>query len=532
MVLFLTVSVLRKHDARKRSMMSGNDKNDVKQKKVLSFKGGKKQQESKAKAKPRVTVGWILGMAVLLIIGASFIIGPTLGAVLGKRNQGNLVFGTYGKEDISYAYNNYFFDQVQHYADQYKGSQNDPTQTLYQIWKSAYDSTVVYTAVGQLAKQAGIQVNTDVLNRAIIDSGAYHKDGTFDVDTYQKATTERKSAIESSIRRNLPYRMVMTDVSTVLASEAEREYVGNMASKVRDFSYLLFDSSLYPDSEAIAYALEHKQLFENIELSIISLGSLEDAEEVASSLQSGLYTFEEAAREHSLDMYAQADGYIGTIPFFAIKPNFRYEDEAAALLGAASGSIVGPFETGGGWAIYRVSTAAEEADVADENTRNLVKAYIGSNEEELMDSYLSNLVTEVSEYAKKTGLVEAALEYDLDLVEVMPTGYNVGKSSFLNNFSYTDPTGMLASYATAEVQTELFTSAEHTLLEPMKTGGAYLLIEVGEDSTDEGMGSYTMMFYDYLAGSQSQENLAQTLYASDLHKDNFLTTFLRVVLGQ
>jgi hypothetical protein len=41
-----------------------------------------------------------------------------------------------------------------------------------------------------------------------------------------------------------------------------------------------------------------------------------------------------------------------------------------------------------------------------------------------------------------------------------------------------------------------------------------------------------MMFYDYLAGSQSQENLAQTLYASDLHKDNFLTTFLRVVLGQ
>ena len=71
MILFLTVSVLRRRDVRKRSMMSGNDKNDVKQKKVLSFKGGKKQKESKAKAKPRVTIGWILGMAVLLIIGAS-----------------------------------------------------------------------------------------------------------------------------------------------------------------------------------------------------------------------------------------------------------------------------------------------------------------------------------------------------------------------------------------------------------------------------------------------------------------------------
>ena len=103
---------------------------------------------------------------------------------------------------------------------------------------------------------------------------------------------------------------------------------------------------------------------------------------------------------------------------------------------------------------------------------------------------------------------------------------------FLNNFSYTDPTGMLASYAKSEVQAELFSASEHTLLEPMQADGVYLLVEVGEDSLDEGMGSYTTMFYDYLAGSQNQENLAQTLYASDLHKDNFLTTFLRVVLGQ
>lgn len=512
--------------------MSDNDKNNVTQKKALSFEQGKKQKERKAKAKPRVTIGWILGMAILLLIGASFVLGPTIGAVLGKRNQSNLVFGTYGKEDISYAYNNYFYDQVQHYADQYKGLQSDPTQALYQIWKSAYDSTVVYTAVGQLAKQAGIQVNSDVLNRAIIDSGVYHKDGKFDVDTYQKATAERKSAIESSIRRNLPYQMVMTDISSVIASEAEREYVGSMAATVRDFSYLLFDSSLYPNEEAIAYALGNKQLFESVELSIISLGSAEDAEEVASSLRSGLYSFEEAARERSLDMYASGDGYIGTIPFFAITPNFRYEDEASALLSASTGSIVGPFETNGGWAVYRVMAEAKEADLADENSLRLVKAYIASNEEELMDSYLSNLVSEVSQYAKEFGLEEAAFTYDLDLVNVQPTSYNVSNSSFLNNFSYTDPTGMLASYAKSEVQAELFSASEHTLLEPMQADGVYLLVEVGEDSLDEGMGSYTTMFYDYLAGSQNQENLAQTLYASDLHKDNFLTTFLRVVLGQ
>src|SRR5690554_7733731 len=175
---------------------------------------------------------------------------------------------------------------------------------------------------------------------------------------------------------------------------------------------------------------------------------------------------------------------------------------------------------------------AKEADLADETALRLVKAYIASNEDELMDSYLSNLVSEVSHYAKEFGLEEAAFTYDLDLVNVQPTSYNVSNSSFLNNFSYTDPTGMLASYAKSEVQAELFSASEHTLLEPMQADGVYLLVEVGEDSLDEGMGSYTTMFYDYLAGSQNQENLAQTLYASDLHKDNFLPTFLRVVLGQ
>jgi hypothetical protein len=40
------------------------------------------------------------------------------------------------------------------------------------------------------------------------------------------------------------------------------------------------------------------------------------------------------------------------------------------------------------------------------------------------------------------------------------------------------------------------------------------------------------MFYDYYSGAQNQQDFSQALYSSDVFEDNFLTTFLNVVLGQ
>ena len=510
--------------------MSDKDKS----KKSLSFTEGKKQKEQKKPgAKPRVTLGWILGMAVLLLIAASFVLGPTIGALVGKRTQNSVVFGTYGKEKIRYELNNYFYDRVQEaYANPPRELQGNPELMHYWMWRSAYDATVVDTAINQLAKQAKIEINNDVLNRAIINSGVYHKDGKFDEATYNKATTERKRAVESSIRHSLLHETVMGDISSVLAAEGETEYVGAMASSVRDFSYLYLSPALYPNSAAVAYALEHKSLFETIDISIISLASLEDAEELYTSLKSGLYSFEEAAREQSLDSYASGQGYIGEVPYFAITPNFRYEEEGSALLSGESGSILGPFETNGGWAIYQINAAAEEADLASDATLNLVKNYIASYESELMSSYLSNLVEEVNAYAQAHGLVAAAQEFDLEVATVLPTSYNVSNAtSLLYSFSYTDPMGVLASTLTTDVTNQLFTADEHTLLDPIYLDGAYLLVEVGEDSTDDVIGNLATMMYSNNSANQIHQDSEQLFYSSDLHASTFDETYGRVFRG-
>ncbi|MDD4574754.1 MAG: peptidylprolyl isomerase, partial [Sphaerochaeta sp.] len=147
--------------------MSSNDKTDEKkgekEAKALDFKKSKKsgtaEKEQKVlavKPKQKITVGWIFGMIVLLLIAVSFVMAPAIQAFVGPKNADGIVFGKYGKEDIKYAYGNYFYDQVQNFGSQYKNTGDNATQTLYQIWKSAYDSTVLYTAINQLATKAGI----------------------------------------------------------------------------------------------------------------------------------------------------------------------------------------------------------------------------------------------------------------------------------------------------------------------------------------------------------------------------------------
>lgn len=534
---------MRKMHGRKRFIMSANDNTNGKkpedEAKELTIGKAKKdavavegKKEAALKPKRKITIGWVLGMIILILIAVSFVLAPAIEAFVGKSTSNGIVFGKYGKQEIKYVYGNYFYDQVQNYADQYKSSGTDQTQALYQIWKSAYDSTVIFTAINELATKAGIIAADEVVNRAIINSGAYNKDGKFDVETYQKASAESKANVEKSIRRSVPYQIVVDDVGTVLSSSAEAEYIATMASKGRTFRYLSVDQNQYPNELASQYALQNKQLFYTMDLSIISVETAEQAKTVYESITSGQTTFEAAAVANSLDSYAAQEGKVGQLYYYGIVSNFKNADEALSLLTAKDGDVIGPFEANGSFSLYKVNSAAVESDYANETTLASVKAYLAVNDSALIDSYLSDLAKSWAETAKAEGLDEVALKNNLEVVEVGATPYNAGKSSYMSDFSYTDTVGMLSSAATGDVAKQMYTAQANTLLDPIKVGAAYLLLEVGEDTLDEGMSSYLSMFYDYYSGSQNQQDFSQALYTSDAFEDNFLTTFLTVVLGQ
>ncbi|HKL59019.1 MAG TPA: SurA N-terminal domain-containing protein [Sphaerochaeta sp.] len=523
--------------------MSSDDKTDEKkgegESKGLDFKKGKKssttEKEQKVVAvhsKRKITPGWIFGMIVLLLIAVSFVLAPAIQAFVGPKNADGIVFGKYGKEDIKYAYGNYFYDQVQNFGGQYKNTGDNATQTLYQVWKSAYDSTVLFTAVNQLASKAGLIAADEVVNRAIINSGAYNKDGKFDVELYQQATAENKASVEKSIRRSLPYQIVIDDIGSALSSSAEADYVAKLASEGRTFNYVDINASLYPDEKASVYALQNKQLFYSMDLSIISVETEDEAKTLSSAIANGEKSFEEAALSSSKDNYAVNEGKVGTVYYFGLTSNFKNPEDAAKLLTAKSGDIVGPVEGPGAWSIYRLDSTPLEADYASPALLSTVKAYLASSEDPVVDDYLLGLANDFVLDAKDD-FSSAAEKANLDLVNVAGTPYNIAQSTYMNNFSNTDPQGKLARVVTTkELGKKLYTAELGSILEPIKSNASYLVVQADEEVSDDGMGSYLQMFYSYLSGSQNQQDFSQALYTSDKFEDNFLGTFFSTILGQ
>jgi parvulin-like peptidyl-prolyl isomerase len=526
----------------KRFMMSSNDDTTekktegiAKEPKSATIKkngnGAKDQKALAIKPKRKVTIGWVFGMIILILIAVSFVMAPAIEALVGGGRSNEIVFGQYGKDNVKYTSNNYFYDQVQNYASQYKTTDGNSTQTLYQIWKSAYDSTVVFTAVNQMAKKLNIIAADDVVNRAIINSGSYNKDGKFNVETFNNASAETKASIDRSIRRAIPYQIVVSDIGSVLSSEAESDYVSAMAGDNRTFKYVALDASLYPDQKASEYALMNKQLFYSMDLSVISVETEEEAKALASSITSGEKTFETAAKESSKDTYAAAEGKVGNVFYYGLVSNFKDAEQATELLTAKSGDVIGPMESNSGWAIYRLDSDPVEADYTDEATLSGVKAYLAYNDDAIITDYLSNLADQFATDAAN-GFEEAAEKASLEVTEVGATPLNVSSSQFLNSFANTDSKGLLASVSSDEATEKLlFTEPVGSVINPIKNGSSYLVVKVESETQDEGMSSYIKMFYTYYMGSQSTQDLAEAIFASDNFKDNFLTTFLNVIIG-
>jgi len=524
-------------------MMSSDDKTgekkDGEESKALDFKKDKKsgttnkdQKVVAVKQKSKITPGWVFGMIVLLLIAVSFVLAPAIEALVGPKNSDGIVFGKYGKEDIKYAYGNYFYDQVQTYGSQYKNTGDNATQTLYQIWKSAYDSTVLFTAVNQLASKAGIIAADEVVNRSIINSGAYNKDDKFNVELYQKATAENKASVEKSIRRSVPYQIVIDDIGSALSSSSEADYVAKMASAGRSFNYVDINASLYPDEKASAYALQNKQLFYSMDLSIISTETEDEAKALSSAIANGEKTFEEAALSSSKDNYASKEGKVGTVYYFGLVTNFKNTEDATKLLTAKSGDVVGPLEGPSAWSIYRLDSTPLEADYASPALLSTVKAYLASSDDPVVNDYL---LAKANEFAldAKDDFAAAAEKAELDLVNVPATPYNIAQSTYMNNFSNTDTNGILASAVTTkEIGQKLYTAELGTVLEPIKSNASYLVVQADKEVADEGMGSYIQMFYNYLSGSQNQQDFSQGIYTSDQFQDNFLGTFFSTILGK
>ncbi|MFA5569950.1 MAG: peptidylprolyl isomerase [Sphaerochaetaceae bacterium] len=488
--------------------------------------------EPKKKEKgPKKGISWamIFTYAILVTIAVVMIFGvfPSFGG----SSESSWVFGSYDKEKIEFAQGNYFARQYQSLSQQVRGSGQN---AAYQVWRGAFENTVFFTAMQNIAKKSGIRVVDSSVNKLILESGIYDTDGKFDAEKYNAATVESRNRVKQQYSELLPVQTIMTDNSTALIAPQEMDYIIDIGNHSRSFSYVLFDSSLFPDETAIEYAQKHPSLFTLLDISVITSASKEQAESVKSLIEQQQLSFEDAARQHSLDQFAQEGGKAGTWYLHELQHNFDIPEEVNVLFSTAEGSLSPIFIGGGGYTFYRVNKGPFEPDFNESDVIADIKTYLSLHDESALSSYLEEQAIAFAQDAVQAkNLASDAQRANLTTVSVESTPINIGLSQLLSGFMYTDQGGSLAelSQDTTAI-TALYTQPVGSIVGPFKTSDGYIVVGIdSQEPMESDLQAQFTMFYPFLAQQRTQQDTVNAIFSSDKLEDNFLPVFIDKIIG-
>lgn len=484
-------------------------------------------KERKKDRKHGKSIGWIIGVVVLILISVTFILPTTIFSV---GNTQKIVFGSYNGEDIALelSYDNYFYNQL------YALSQTSPmnAQNMMQFYYQAFYQTVYYTALSQMAKEAGITVSDSMLASAVVDSFRT-SDGSIDMEAYNSAAQVDKDAMMNQVKGMIPAQLVYSDIVSVKTANAEYDFVSSLNSAPRTFQYITVDYDSYPDADAAAYAEADPAPFMTKELSMITVATEAEADEILASIRSGEKQFADAAAESSIDAYSSENGAMGSVVYHSLEDMLMNAEDAATVFAIASGEVSEPIQGYAGWMLFLSQGDAAAADPTDPDTLSDIKRYISLEDAETMDAWVKAEADEV--YAAASADFDAAAaEYGLAVTEVGASSYNPASASFINDIAGNDPEGLLynAAASNADFQKSIFTAAEGAVIGPQAAGSSYIIVRPGatDASDSNGWNSYLDLMYSASSETLAAQDLQTGILMSDSFTDNFITTFLSDVM--
>ncbi len=502
-------------------------------------KGADRQQAKSARSikNPLLYAGTV---AILVITIVAFVIAPALG---GGGSQGSaLSFGSWNGTKITYTQGSYFASQVARINDYLRQQGLDERNfQLYaqQVWRMAFESAAVRTAVLDTVRRSGFRVSEKGIDTEVAKNEAFQDAGQFSPEKYKAASMATKLSLRDTARDDLAMTRYYEDVYSLAPSTAETAFVAEMARPRRQISYVAFPLERYADAELDTWAKANAGLFRKAGVSRITVTSSQsDAEKILKQVRENKLAFEDAAKSHSKDAYADRGGDAGSVFFHQFSADFKDKAEAEKIFSLPKGELSGVTKLGDKvWAFYRINSAAAEADLSKDESRTEVRDYLYTTERGTLETWALARAKSFSE-AAASGFDKAARGAGLSPKSAGPFLVNTGNPSFvaygqaipLFDAFDASKTPELAAAANDEAfVTEAFSLPKGKVSKPLVLGDNVIVFQVtgDEPARDDGLAMVKFAF-PYFQQQTVDTSIRNGFLTSKKFKDGFNETFYRV----
>ncbi|MBN2874544.1 MAG: SurA N-terminal domain-containing protein [Spirochaetales bacterium] len=478
-----------------------------------------------------------IGTVVLLVITIiAFVFVPAMGSM---SDGGDLTFGSWDGKPISFIQGGYFSNQVQQTKAEFESQGYKDTGDqffAYQVWRRAFENTAVHLALLDYARDAGIAVSDAYIDRKMIEHQAFQEDGAFSKRKYREATNSFKLALRKDIELSTLKSRYVSDSVSYSPSKAEIEFLSSMARSQRAIEYVAFPFNAYPDSEKLAFAKEHADLWRRARLSRVTItSSLKEAEQIREKVGNATLSFEDAAKNHSTDAYASKGGDMGPGFVWELKDDFKSDDDFNAVLSLAKGTVSDVLETpSGAWAFYRVEESTSAPDFDSDELLASVTTYMNRNEKGRIEDWI---VASASSFAASAAgdFGTAATKAGFEVKETRPFPLNYGKALDIGYFSLLgalDTTGLPelnGADSDDRFLETVFTLEAGEVSEPLIVNDNALVVRLKEiRQAEDGEMSLLESYYPIVVEQAVSAELASAILKDPRLEDLFFGAFARV----
>ncbi|GHU59618.1 hypothetical protein FACS189444_5250 [Spirochaetia bacterium] len=500
------------------------------------------------KENPFVFIGTIV---ILIIVIVAFVLVPAIVPEAGGVNA-DVSFGTYNKVPITYVPGNYFAQVQESYARYYQSSvdESNSLTVSYQVWRAAFEETVVHTAILQEMKAAGYTAPQALVDREVARLPQFQENGRFSVTRYRALDNASRLSLWREVQASLTEERYRADITGLKIPSKEAAFIAAMAGPERTFDMVAFPLSSYPDTEVAAYTASNPQLFRVTHLSKITISSSErEAQQILGSVKDGTLTFEEAAQTHSQDSYADRGGDMGTKMVYELVSEIPDAQDRDAVAALAAGEFSAIVKVSAGWVFFRAEAAAYPADTNDSALRDKIRAYMTSFERGRMEDWLISQAESFIALVRANGSNTAATAPadDTDAADEAPSVFAItAESQGLENrhfgplpinYGENELFTPLSSFSVPELASAssnenfwhvAFSTPVSTPSNPFVLGSYVLVLYPSEErAADEEYASNLETAYgSYWLSYTAENGLHKHFLDSDKLQDTFMDTFL------